>query len=173
MNFIYCFITKLDVTYKKFIIISIVKPAICINVSNLFCFEMTLYMFRTVFSSIIRSSRLYSTLCIFIITLNSAELKTPVSTHRHSYKNWENGIEFCSTDYLKFCYRILRFNVHRPVHLNIISIVKPTIFINVPNLFYFEMTLYMFRTVFSSIIRSSRLYIQQQAFVKQILLSAC
>jgi len=34
------------------------------------------------------------------------------------------------------------------------------------------MTLYMFRTVFPSII-SSRLYIQQQAFVKQILLTAC
>ena len=31
----------------------------------------------------------------------------------------------------------------------------------------------MFRTVFSCIIRSSRLYIQQQAFVKRILLSAC
>ena len=35
------------------------------------------------------------------------------------------------------------------------------------------MTLYMFRTVFPSIIRSSRLYIQQQVFIKQILLSAC
>ena len=31
----------------------------------------------------------------------------------------------------------------------------------------------MFRTVFPSDIRSSRLYIQQQAFVKQLLLSAC
>jgi len=31
----------------------------------------------------------------------------------------------------------------------------------------------MFRAVFLSIISSSRLYIQQQAFVKQILLSAC
>jgi len=30
------------------------------------------------------------------------------------------------------------------------------------------MTLYMFRTVFLSIIISSRLYIQQQAFVKQL-----
>jgi len=40
-------------------------------------------------------------------------------------------------------------------------------------LFYFAVTLYMFRTVFPSIIRISRLYIQQQAFVKQILLSAC
>jgi len=38
---------------------------------------------------------------------------------------------------------------------------------------YFGMTLYMFRTVFWSIIKSSGLYVQQQAFVKQILLSAC
>jgi hypothetical protein len=38
---------------------------------------------------------------------------------------------------------------------------------------YFELTLYMFRTVFTSIIRISELYIQQQAWVKQILLSAC
>ena len=40
-------------------------------------------------------------------------------------------------------------------------------------LFYFEMTLYRFWTVFPSIIKSSRLYIEQQAYVKQILLSAC
>jgi len=38
---------------------------------------------------------------------------------------------------------------------------------------YFGMTLYMFRTVFLPVIRSSRLYIQQQAYVKQILLTAC
>jgi len=55
----------------------------------------------------------------------------------------------------------------------IISVVKPIRCTNVSNIFYFWMTLYMFRTVFPSIIRSSRLYIQQQAFVKQILLSAC
>ena len=42
-----------------------------------------------------------------------------------------------------------------------ISIVKPTRCINVSNLFYFVMTLYLFRTVFPSIIRSSRLYIKQ------------
>ena len=38
----------------------------------------------------------------------------------------------------------------------------------------FGMTVYMFRTVFPSIIRSSRLYIQQQAYeyVKQKLLAA-
>jgi len=54
-----------------------------------------------------------------------------------------------------------------------ISIVKPTRYTNVSNLFYFGMTLYMFRTVFPSIIRSSRQYIQQQAYVQQMLLSAC
>jgi len=67
----------------------------------------------------------------------------------------------------------INFDVHRAVHRNIIAIVKPTRCTNVSNLFYFGMTLYMFRTVFPSIIRSSRLYTQQQAFVKQILLSAC
>ena len=34
------------------------------------------------------------------------------------------------------------------------------------------MTSYMFRTAFRSINRSSRLYIQQQAYVKQVLLCA-
>jgi len=53
------------------------------------------------------------------------------------------------------------------------SIVKPTRDTSISKLFYFGMTLYMFRTVFTSIIRSSRLYIQQQEFVKQVLLSAC
>jgi hypothetical protein len=37
---------------------------------------------------------------------------------------------------------------------------------------YFELTLYMFRTVFPSIIRGSVLYIQQQAYFKQVLLPA-
>ena len=62
----------------------------------------------------------------------------------------------------------VKFDVHRAVHRNVISIVKPTICTNVSNLFYFGMTHYMFRTVFLPIIRSSRLYIQQQAFVKQL-----
>jgi len=43
----------------------------------------------------------------------------------------------------------------------VISIVKPTTCTSVSNLLYFRMTLYMFRTVFPSIISSSRLYIQQ------------
>jgi len=53
------------------------------------------------------------------------------------------------------------FDVHRAVPRNVISIVKPTRCTTVSNLFYFGMTLYTFRTVFPSIIRSSRLYIQQ------------
>ena len=44
---------------------------------------------------------------------------------------------------------------------------RPTRCTKVSNLFYFRTTLYMFRTVFPFIIRSSRLYIQQQAYVKQ------
>jgi len=36
---------------------------------------------------------------------------------------------------------------------------------NISNLFYFGTTLYMFRTVFSSIIRSLRLCIQHQVYV--------
>jgi len=44
---------------KTFVLISIVKSTRCTNVLNLFYFGMALYMFRTVFPSIISSSRLY------------------------------------------------------------------------------------------------------------------
>jgi hypothetical protein len=40
---------------------------------------------------------------------------------------------------------------------------------NISNLFYFGATLYMFRMVFPSIIRSLRLYIQHQVYVIQVL----
>jgi len=40
---------------------------------------------------------------------------------------------------------------------------------NISNLFYFGTTLYMFRTVFPSIIRSLRLYIQYQVHAIQVL----
>jgi len=42
----------------------------------------------------------------------------------------------------------------------------------VSQIYFIGVTLYMFRTVFPSIIRSSRLYILQHAYVKQILLTA-
>jgi len=40
---------------------------------------------------------------------------------------------------------------------------------NISNSFYFETTIYTFRTVFPSIIRSPRLYIQHQVYVIQVL----
>ena len=40
---------------------------------------------------------------------------------------------------------------------------------NISNLFYFGTTLYMFRTVSPSIIRSLRLYVQHHVYVKQVL----
>jgi hypothetical protein len=40
---------------------------------------------------------------------------------------------------------------------------------NISILFYFGTTLYMFRTVSSSIIRSLKLYIQHQVYVIQVL----
>jgi hypothetical protein len=55
----------------------------------------------------------------------------------------------------------------------ITSIVQPTRCTSFSNLFYFEIKLYLFRTVISFIIRSSRLYIQQQVYVKKILLTDC
>jgi len=44
---------------------------------------------------------------------------------------------------------------------------------NISNLFYFGTTLYMFRAVSPSIIRSLRLYTQYQIYVIQVLLAAC
>jgi len=40
-----------------------------------------------------------------------------------------------------------RFDIHTAVHRNIISITKATRCANVPNLFYFGMTLYIFIVV--------------------------
>ena len=44
---------------RDYLRISVLKPTRCTDVSNSFYFGMILYMFRTVFPSIIRSSRLY------------------------------------------------------------------------------------------------------------------
>jgi hypothetical protein len=46
---------------------------------------------------------------------------------------------------------------------------KTTQMHNTSNLFYFETTFHMFRTVFPFIIRSLRLYIQHQLYVVQVL----
>ena len=44
---------------------------------------------------------------------------------------------------------------------------------NISNSFYFGSALYRFRTVFPSIIRSLRLYIQYQEYVIQVQRNAC
>jgi len=46
--------------------ISIVKPNTCTSFSNLFYFGITLFMFRTVFPSIVRSSRLHIYLLLYV-----------------------------------------------------------------------------------------------------------
>jgi len=84
---------------------------------------------------------------------------------------WKTKSGFCACAITFRTSSTLQSDVHRAVHRNIMSTVKPTRCTNVSNLFYFGMTLYMFRTVFPSTISSSRLYILQQAFVKQILLT--
>ena len=52
------------VIYYTSVVISIAKQTRYNNVSNLFYFGMTLYMFRTVFQSNTSSSRLYTAVCL-------------------------------------------------------------------------------------------------------------
>jgi hypothetical protein len=93
-----------------------------------------------------------------------------------TWATWDDGTVICKQFNIvsgETCY-LLRITLDclQPKDKGRINpIVKPTRSTNVSNSFYFGMTLYMFRTVFPSIIMSSRLYIQQQAFVKQTLLS--
>ena len=56
-------------------------------------------------------------------------------------------------------------------YFNFLRTVQRTRF-NVSQFIYFCKTLYMFQTVFQSIIRNSKLHIQRQAFVKPLLLPA-
>jgi hypothetical protein len=45
---------------------------------------------------------------------------------------------------------------------------------NISNLFYFRTTLYMFRTVFPTIIKNLRLYIQHQVYIcHTVFVAAC
>ena len=63
------------------------------------------------------------------------------------------------------------FDLHMSVHRNIFLQCNPQD-APVSQIIYSCKTLYMFRTVFPSIISSSKLHIQQQAYVKQLLLPA-
>jgi len=63
------------------------------------------------------------------------------------------------------------FNIHSYVLRQYIRRVQPTRW-NISQLIYFCKTLYMFQTVFPSIIRSTKLHIQRQVFVRPLLLLA-
>ena len=67
----------------------------------------------------------------------------------------------------EFC----KFNIRKSVHRLYIRKVQPTS-CNFSQFIYFCKTLYMFQTGFPSIIRSSKLYIQRQVFVRPLLLPA-
>ena len=64
-----------------------------------------------------------------------------------------------------------KFNYHMSVHRQYIRRVQPTKY-NVSQFIYFCKTLYMFQTVFPSIIRGSKLHIQRPVFVRPLLLPA-
>ena len=68
----------------------------------------------------------------------------------------KNEINFTFLTYVWRCIVIYFNNITNQIH-------------NISNLFYFGTTLYMFRTVSPSIIRSLRRYIQHQVYVIQVL----
>jgi len=129
------------------------------NISNLFYFGTTFYMFRAVFPSIIRSLRLY-------IQHQYNDLATSRTAGESTYSfrpgrripsaesrpvQGPNQLPIQGAPELK-----------RPGHYaDPASPHNPTVFYSktnqmhsISNLFYFGTTLYMFRTVFPSIIRS-------------------
>ena len=68
----------------------------------------------------------------------------------------------CTLTLISYC--ISSTNRHKVLHFY----TKTNQMHNISNLFYFGTTLYMFRTVPLSIIRSLRLYIQHQLYVIQV-----
>ena len=83
---------------------------------------------------------------------------SPTQTHTHTH-TYAKG-NFAYLPFIEPCIVIYFYSKTNQMHRCLKFIL-------------FGVTLYMFRTAFPSIIRSSRLYIQQQPFVRQILLSAC
>jgi len=93
-----------------------------------------------------------------------------IQGHQSSIKLQVTPISTAYTSFVK-CWD--KFDLYMSVHRDIYFYSKTNKMHNISNLFYFVVALYMFRTVFQSIIRNLRLYIQHQVYVKQILLSAC
>jgi len=115
-------------------------------------FGITLYMFRAVFLSII-SSKLYIQQQIYLFWNHTLHVWDGLSVHYH-FKTVHTTtnlfiLESHSTCFGRSC---------RPL-----SGVQNCTYNN--KFIYFGITLYMFRTVFPSIIRSSKLYIQQLIYL--------
>ena len=123
------------------------------GVQECFYFGMTFYMFRTVFPSIIRTSRL------FLFWNDTLHVSNGLSVHHQEFKSvfileWHStcfGRSFRPSSGVQDCFYFgMTFYMFRTVFPSIIG---------VQDCFYFGMTFYMFRTVFPSIIRSSRLFL--------------
>jgi len=147
--------------------ISIVKPT---RLTIFRVYWISIYMFRTVFPSIIRSSRLYihQVDVIQVCWLRAISIVKP--TRRTIFRVYWISIYMFRTVFPSII-RSSRLCIQRQVYviqvrwLHAISIVKPTrrtIFR------VYWISLNMFRTVFPSIIRISRLYIQHQVYVIQV-----
>ena len=132
---------------------------------------ISIYMFRTVFPSIIRSSRLCIQHQVYVIQvcwLHAISIVKP--TRLTIFRVYWISIYMFRTVFPSII-RSSRLCIQRQVYviqvrwLHAISIVKPTrrtIFR------VYWISLNMFRTVFPSIIRISRLYIQHQVYVIQV-----
>jgi hypothetical protein len=100
---------------------------------------------------------------------------------QHLHAGFNRGALACKTEYRAHNYRLRiqadlrKFEVHTEVYLTIGGFFysKTNQMHNISNLFYFGTTFYilhfMFLTVFPSIIRSLRLYLQHQVYVIQVL----
>ena len=105
--------------------------------------------------------------CLF----SGFHMKNQKSRFQNSVITTSNGQQyFILQNSLNYRRRADKFDVHRYVHRNIFSYNQQDA--PVSQIIYSCKTLYMFRTVFPSIIRSSKLHIRQQACVKQLLLPA-
>ena len=105
--------------------------------------------------SIVKPTRCTNVSNLFYFWNDTVHVSDGLSVHHQEFKTVHTATGVCQTD-TAVC--LLASEQQYP---NIISMVKPTGCTNVLNIFYFGITLYMIRTVFPSIIRSSRQYIQQ------------
>jgi hypothetical protein len=121
----------------------------------------------------------YRTLKQKTIKINTIQLwgRDPVCTSMYSYTNIykvHKNIWTLQKDYTKpsLSFHVLWYLTFIGPCIVVYFYSKTNQIHYISNLFYFVVALYMFRAVFSSIIRILRLYIQHQVYIKHILLTA-